>query len=104
VSDEVVVGNRFDPRHGDAHPEKGFTHLRIFAFQGLADLLHAHGLLVQKLVTSGFYPLPPALSRFFCRLDPRHGAFLIARVVPGVQVEQTSASRQLTVAGSAGSG
>lgn len=82
VSEEMVVGNHFDPRRGDTHPEKGFTHLRIFAFQGLAEFLEMHGLTVRELVTSGFYPLPPIIARLLCRLDPRHGAFLIARAVP----------------------
>ncbi|HEY3185399.1 MAG TPA: methyltransferase domain-containing protein [Gaiellaceae bacterium] len=80
VSDELVVGNRFDPKRGREHPEKGFTHLRVFAFEGLKELLELHGLAVEKLVTSGYYPFPPRAADVLCRLDRRHGAFLIARV------------------------
>jgi SAM-dependent methyltransferase len=80
VSDEVVVGNRFDPKRGQEHPEKGFTHLRVFAYEGLRELLELHGLAVEQLVTSGYYPLPPRAADLLCRLDRRHGAFLIARV------------------------
>jgi methionine biosynthesis protein MetW len=80
VSDEVVVGNRFDPKRGREHPEKGFTHLRVFAYDGLKELLELHGLAVDELVTSGYYPLPPRAANVLCRLDRRHGAFLIARV------------------------
>ena len=80
VSDNVIVGNRFDPKRGQEHPEKGFTHLRVFAYQGLKELLELYGLAVEELVTSGYYPLPPRAADLLCRLDRRHGAFLIARV------------------------
>ena len=80
VSDEIVLGNRFDPKRGREHPEKGFTHLRVFAYEGLKELLELHGLTVEQLVTSGYYPLPPRAADIFCRLDRRHGAFLIALV------------------------
>jgi SAM-dependent methyltransferase len=79
VSDDVVLGNRFDPKRGQEHPEKGFTHLRVFAYDGLKELLQLHGLAIDELVTSGYYPLPPRVADVFCRLDRRHGAFLIAR-------------------------
>jgi hypothetical protein len=78
ISDEVVVGNRFDPKRGLEHPEKGFTHLRVFAYEGLRELLELHGLRVEQLVTSGYYPLPPRIGRVAARLDRRHGAFLVA--------------------------
>jgi SAM-dependent methyltransferase len=82
VSDEFVIGNRFDPRRGEEHPEKGFTHLRLFSYAALRELFELHGLAVNKLVTSGYYPLPPRLADLFCKLDRRHGAFLIAIAVP----------------------
>ena len=82
VSDEFVIGNRFDPRRGEEHPEKGFTHLRLFSYSALRELLELHGLEVEKLVTSGYYPLPPRLADVFARIDRRHGAFLIALAVP----------------------
>ena len=83
VSDEVVLGNRFDPRRGEVHPEKGFTHLRLFSYLALRELLQLHGLIVEELVTSGYYPFAPRLADVLCRIDRRHGAFLIARVTPG---------------------
>jgi SAM-dependent methyltransferase len=78
VSDEFVIGNRLDPRRGEEHPEKGFTHLRIFSFGALRELLELHGLRVDELVTSGYYPFPPRIADVLCRIDRRHGAFLIA--------------------------
>jgi SAM-dependent methyltransferase len=82
VSDEIVLGNRFDPRRGESHPEKGFTHLRVFSFDGLGDLARLHGFRVEKLVTAGYYPFPPRVADVLCRLDRRHGAFLIAVLRP----------------------
>ena len=79
VSDEVIVGNRFDPRRGEEHPEKGFTHLRVFSYRALADLLELHGFAIDELVTSGYYPFQPRIADVLCRIDRRHGAFLIAR-------------------------
>jgi SAM-dependent methyltransferase len=82
VSDEVVVGNRFDPSRGREHAEKGFTHLRVFSYSALRELLELHGFAVDALVTSGYYPFPPRIADRLCRLDRRHGAFLIARARP----------------------
>jgi SAM-dependent methyltransferase len=82
VSDEVVLGNRLDPRRGELHPEKGFTHLRVFSYVALRELLELHGLVVEDLVTSGYYPFGLRVADLLCRIDPRHGAFLIARARP----------------------
>lgn len=80
VSDAVVVGNRLDPLRGQAHPERGSAHLRLFSFRALAELARWHGFRVDTLVTAGYYPFPPAVADVLCRVDPRHGAFLIARL------------------------
>jgi SAM-dependent methyltransferase len=82
VSDEVVIGNRLDPQRGEKHPEKGFTHLRIFSFGALRELLELHGFRVDELATSGYYPFPPRIADVLCRIDRRHGAFLIAVSTP----------------------
>jgi SAM-dependent methyltransferase len=79
VSDEVVVGNRFDPGRGREHPERGATHLRVFSYRALLELLELHGFTIDALVTSGYYPFGPRIADVFCRIDRRHGAFLIAR-------------------------
>jgi hypothetical protein len=83
VSEEVVVGNRFDPGHRRRHQEGGGTHLRLFSYGALRELLGIHGFAVDAYVTSGFYPFPPGIADALCRVDPRHGAFLIARVRRG---------------------
>ena len=94
VSDQYVVGNRFDPTRGRQHPERGATHLRIFAYEGLRELLEVHGLDIELLVTAGYYPLPPRVADLFCRLDKRHGAFLIARSARAISQGLPSASIQ----------
>ena len=78
VSDEVIVGNPLDPRGGEIHEDLGQTHLRIFTGRALVDLARVHGLDLVELRTSGYYPLPPRLGRVMARLDPLHGAFLVA--------------------------
>jgi len=82
VSDEIVLGNRLDPRRGEEHPEKGFTHLRVFSYQALRELLELHRFRVEQLLTSGYYPFPPRVADVLCRIDRRHGAFLIALAAP----------------------
>jgi SAM-dependent methyltransferase len=80
VSSEVIVGNRFDPLRGQPIAAGEDSHLRLFSFQGLAELCEHHGFEVIRLWTAGYYPLPPGLARFASRLDRRHGAFLIAKL------------------------
>lgn len=81
VSDEVVLGNRFDPGRGRVQ-SAGLTHLRVFSYRALLELLEFHGFTVDVLTTSGYYPFPPPLADLLCRIDPRHGAYLIARARP----------------------
>ena len=81
VSDEVIVGNPLNPEHGHPHEDIGRTHLRLFTPRALAELCQYHGLRVLSLRTVGYYPLPPLLARPAARLDSRHGAFLLARLV-----------------------
>jgi SAM-dependent methyltransferase len=83
VSDELVVGNRFDPARGRRH-SRGATHLRIFSYGALRELLELHGFAIDVLVTAGYYPFPLRIADALCRIDPRHGAFLIARGRPRV--------------------
>ena len=89
VSSEVIVGNSLDPRLGQPHPAKEDSHLRIFSWSGLRDLAEWHGLKVQELTTAGYYPFPPPMARWLCRLDRRHGVFLILKGVSNGAVGHT---------------
>jgi len=82
VSEEVIVGNPFDPLRHQRHPEGEDSHLRIFSFRGLFELCEYHGFRVLDLRTAGYYPFPPVLASVLTRLDRRHGAFLIAKLEP----------------------
>ena len=83
VSDEVIVGNRMNPEHGMAHEDRGRMHVRLFTGVALSDLAAHHGLETRRMSTVGYYPLPPRPAALATRLDPRHGAFLIAELGRG---------------------
>jgi SAM-dependent methyltransferase len=77
VSDEVHVGNPFDPRRGLHHADVGQTHLRVFTTRALRELAQAHGLRVTQTRMNGYYPLPPRAARVMARIDPLHAAFVV---------------------------
>ena len=60
--------------HAGQDPARGtsWQHMRVFAYAGLKDLYEAHGFSVQRVIGSGYYPLPGS----FARVDPRHATFL----------------------------
>jgi SAM-dependent methyltransferase len=78
VSDEIIVGNPLNPEHRWGHRDAGRTHLRLFTARALRELASYHGLALERVRTVGYYPLPPLLARLAARLDPLHGAFIVA--------------------------
>jgi SAM-dependent methyltransferase len=78
VSDEIIVGNPLNPEHRWGHRDAGRTHLRLFTARALSELSSFHGLKLESMKTVGYYPLPPLFARLAARVDPLHGAFLIA--------------------------
>jgi hypothetical protein len=54
-------------------------HRRIFTGRALAQLATHHGLVVDRDLAAGWYPLPPRAARLMNRFDRRHGAFLVQR-------------------------
>jgi len=81
VSSEAVLGNRLDPFRGHRFGSREDSHLRVFSYVGLRDLLRFHGFRVQHLRSIGCYPFPPAVARWVTALDRRHGVFLVAKAV-----------------------
>jgi SAM-dependent methyltransferase len=79
ISDEFAAGNPFDPYQRSERPT-GSSHLRVFAYRGFRHLLERHGYALDRYLTSGYYPFPPAVADRLCKIDRMHGAFLIARV------------------------
>jgi len=53
-----------------------WQHLKIFAFRGLKELFEEYGFRIEKIIGSGYYPLPDKFGKF----DPRHAAFLTIKV------------------------
>jgi methionine biosynthesis protein MetW len=75
VSNEVVLGNSFDPHKGTRH-SKGFSHLRIFTCESLRDMFEYHGFDMKTLIGAGFYPFPHSISSFLTRLNKTHAAYI----------------------------
>jgi SAM-dependent methyltransferase len=55
---------------------KSWQHQRLFSFYGLSDIFKKHGFIVERNITSGYYPLP----NFFAKLDPRHGHWIVIKI------------------------
>jgi len=70
----VFQGGRFGLLTEDESP-----HCRIFAYQGLKDMLASHGLVVESLAGAGYFPVPGAPGNALGRLDPWHAAFILAK-------------------------
>lgn len=80
VSDLVITGNPVNTAYDGWEQEvEGQQHLRVFTGRALASLAGYHGLQLERDRTSGYYPLPPRLSRVMTKLDRRHGAYLVQR-------------------------
>jgi SAM-dependent methyltransferase len=78
VSDQMMLGNPASFAEGTSgyyYP----MHRRIFTGRALAQLATHHGLVVDRDLAAGWYPLPPRAARLMTRFDRRHGAFLVQR-------------------------
>ncbi len=54
-------------------------HVRVLAYAGLKDLMKKSGFVDIDIYSRGYLPFWGRLSDFFCKLDKRHGYFLIAK-------------------------
>jgi SAM-dependent methyltransferase len=71
------IGNPLAIHSGEpAVNPTSWQHNRVFAYRGLKELFELHGLAVERMEGSGYYPLPGFLGK----LDPRHAAFLTLKV------------------------
>lgn len=66
------IGNPLANLRGSDSLEHGWDHLRIFSYQGLLEVVAAHGFAGVRVLGAGYYPLPATIAR----LDPRHAAFI----------------------------
>ena len=80
ISNEVILGNSFDPKHGMKHGSKGEIHLRIFTYEALKELFEYHGFEVENIVGVGYYPFPTWLARVLSHIDKKHTVYLTMKV------------------------
>lgn len=52
-------------------------HVRVLAYRGLKEVMEKSGFEVTRYVGAGYAPLWGWPSRLMCRVDPRHGHFLV---------------------------
>ena len=62
-------------RHSNWEHGETWQHRRVFAFQGLRELLKAHAFDVEQTLGAGYYPLPCRVARIYSR----HAAFLAVK-------------------------
>lgn len=84
LSPKRRLGNFFQGgRFGELSPDES-PHCRVFAYQGLKDMLTAHGFRVERMAGAGYFPVPGRAGNVLGRLDRWHSAFILAKArVPG---------------------
>ena len=61
---------------------KAAGHIKAFNVSALKDLAKYHHFRVDKILGSGIYPLPIALSKILCKITPRYSLRLIMLIKP----------------------
>lgn len=64
-------------RYQDAGISGTASHVRILAFKGLKDVLKQVGFKDVQVYSKGYLPFWGKLSDFLCKVDKKHGHFLI---------------------------
>lgn len=83
ISSRGNVGNPLalhvgeEPAHGDS-----WQHTRVLSLQGLCSIFRLHGMAVESVFTSGYYPASGRLGRALARHDQRHAHFIGVAVRP----------------------
>jgi len=76
-SKKAAIGNPLAPHVGKpATIASSWQHMRIFTVYGLKDLSENIGFSVEKVLTSGYYPL----GNWFARMDPTHSHFFVLKL------------------------
>ena len=55
-------------------------HYNVMTFKALKRLLNRNKFVIEKCFGDGYYPLPPFISRVFCRLDIWHSKMITIKV------------------------
>jgi len=72
--DQIKIGNPFSPHDKEKIGEYP-SHVRIFSFNGLIDILKFHRFKIEKISASGYLPF-----NFLANLDQMHARFLTVKV------------------------
>jgi 2-polyprenyl-3-methyl-5-hydroxy-6-metoxy-1,4-benzoquinol methylase len=84
VSSNPTVGKLMKPAHLDDTLQgewASWTHLRVFSYRALIEMMQQHRFTVQRAQGVGYYPLPSRLARRVAAWDPRHAAYLTVSCV-----------------------
>jgi len=73
------LGNVFQPGRFGTLGEDESPHHRVFAYQGLQDMLTAHGFQTERMAGAGYFPLAGPVGRALGRFDRRHAALILAK-------------------------
>lgn len=75
ISSRAGVGNPFALWRGREDSRKSMQHMRIFAYRGLIEYIECFGFKVERVMGSGYYPLPWWVGR----CDPRHSHYIVVK-------------------------
>jgi ubiquinone/menaquinone biosynthesis C-methylase UbiE len=76
ASNEIILGNTLDPKHGLPHEYSGAYHLRTFSPMGLKELFEYHGFEVEQLLAVGFYPFSGRMATLLNKVDRTHSVYI----------------------------
>ena len=76
ISEKYHLGNKFSPHHGEPMKFKFLVHRTIFSYFGLQDIFKHYGFRIDKVLASGFFPLPNFLSK----IDKIHSHFITVKL------------------------
>jgi SAM-dependent methyltransferase len=79
VSTIWYLGNPLSPHYKKSTPPGFSPHFKIFAPRSLQEIFEAHGFHVERLIGTGYYPVPRSFAAIFERLDPQHSQILTIR-------------------------
>ena len=80
ISDEIFIGNPWHPEYKNKINEKQ-AHLRIFTKYSLREILSFHGFQILEEEGIGYYFPISFVSKYFCKIDPRHAAYLFTSAI-----------------------
>ena len=71
--DSIKIGNPFSPHNKEGRGNYP-SHVRVFSYQGLIDLLEFHRFKTENISATGYLPF-----NFLANLNPRHARFIIVK-------------------------